>query len=85
MVYLFIYLGFSFLLVTLYNFNLHPAYPSFGEGNGNPLQYSCLKNPMDGGAWQATIPGVAKSWTGLKQVHFTIHHWFLFRCLKYYL
>ena len=34
-----------------------------GEGNGNPLQYSCLKNPMDRGAWQATVHGVAKSWT----------------------
>ena len=34
-----------------------------GEGNGNPLQYSCLKNPMDGGAWQVTVHGVAKSWT----------------------
>ena len=34
-----------------------------GEGNGNPLQYSCLENPMDGGAWQATVHGVAKSWT----------------------
>ena len=31
-----------------------------GEGNGNPLQYSCLGNPMDGGAWQATVHGVAK-------------------------
>ena len=36
-----------------------------GEGNGNPLQYSCLENPMDGGAWQATVHGVAKSWTQL--------------------
>ena len=36
---------------------------SSGEGNGNPLQYSCLENPMDGGAWQATVHGVAKSWT----------------------
>ena len=34
-----------------------------GEGNGNPLQYSCLENPMDRGAWQATVHGVAKSWT----------------------
>ena len=33
-----------------------------GEGNGNPLQYSCLKNPMDRGAWQATVHGVTKSW-----------------------
>ena len=36
-----------------------------GEGNGNPLQYSCLKIPMAGGAWQATVHGVAKSWTQL--------------------
>ena len=34
-----------------------------GEGNGYPLQYSCLENPMDGGAWQATVHGVTKSWT----------------------
>ena len=34
-----------------------------GEGNGNPLQYSCLENIMDGGAWQATIHGVTKSQT----------------------
>jgi len=34
-----------------------------GEGSGYPLQYSCLENPMDRGAWQAIIPGVAKSWT----------------------
>ena len=32
-----------------------------GEGNGNPLQYSCLENPKDGGAWQATVHGVAES------------------------
>ena len=36
-----------------------------GEGNGNPLQYSCLENPMDRGAWRATVPGVTKSWTRL--------------------
>ena len=34
-----------------------------GEGNDNPLQYSCLENPMDGEAWWATVHGVAKSWT----------------------
>ena len=34
-----------------------------GEGNGTPLQYSCLENPMDGGAWWATVHGVAKSQT----------------------
>ena len=37
-----------------------------GEGNGNPLQCSCLENPMDGEAWQATVQGVAKSWTRLR-------------------
>ena len=36
---------------------------TFGEGNGTPLQYSCLENPMDGGAWQAAVHGVAKSQT----------------------
>ena len=36
-----------------------------GEGNGNPLQYSCLENPMDRGAWQAVVHGVAKSRTQL--------------------
>ena len=34
-----------------------------GEGNGNPLQYSCLENPMDKGVWRALVPGVAKSQT----------------------
>ena len=36
-----------------------------GERNGNPLQYSCLENPMDREAWQATVHGIAKSWTRL--------------------
>ena len=36
-----------------------------GEGNGNPLQYSCLENPMDRGAWQATVHGITKSQTRL--------------------
>ena len=36
-----------------------------GEGHGNPLQYSCLENPMDRGAWWATVHGVAESWTRL--------------------
>ena len=44
-----------------------------GEGNGNPLQYSCLENPMDGGAWQAAVHGVAKSQTWLRDFTFTFH------------
>ena len=47
---------------------------SSGEGNGNPLQYSCLKNPMDGGAWWATVHGVAKSRTQLSDFTFTFTH-----------
>ena len=38
-----------------------------GKGDGNPHQYSCLRNPMDRGAWQATVHGVAKSWTQLTE------------------
>ena len=37
-----------------------------GEGNGYPLQYSCLENPMDRGAWRAIVHGATKSWTPLK-------------------
>ena len=46
---------------------------SLGEGNGNPLQYSCLENPMDGGAWWATVHAVAKSQTRLNDLTFTFH------------
>ena len=41
---------------------------SSGEGTGNLLQYSCLENTMDRGAWQATFHGATKSWTQLKQL-----------------
>ena len=43
-----------------------------GEGNGNPLQYSCLENPMDRGAWWATVHGVAKSRTRLSDFAFIL-------------
>ena len=43
-----------------------------GEGNGNPLHYSCLENPMDGGAWLATVHGVTKSRTRLSDFTFLI-------------
>ena len=45
----------------------------YGEGNGTPLQYSCLGNPMDGGAWWATVHGVAKSQTRLSDFPFPFH------------
>ena len=44
-----------------------------GEGNGTPLQYSCLENPMDGGAWWAIVHGVAQSRTRLSDFPFTFH------------
>ena len=43
------------------------------EGNGTPLQYSCLENPMDGGAWWAAVHEVAESWTWLRDFTFTLH------------
>ena len=48
------------------------------EGNGNPLQYTCLDNPMDGGAWKAAVHGVAEGWTQLSNFTFTFH----FRALE---
>ena len=44
-----------------------------GEGNGTPLQYSCLENPMDGGAWKAAVHGVAEGQTRLSNFSFTFH------------
>ena len=44
-----------------------------GEGNGTPLQYSCLENPMDGRAWWAAVYGVAQSQTRLSAFTFTFH------------
>ena len=47
-----------------------------GEGNGNPLQYSCLENPMERGAWRAIVHRVTKSWTRLKQLNTAhLHIW----------
>ena len=49
----------------------------FGEGNGTPLQYSCLENPMDGGAWKAAVHGVAEGRTRLSDFTFTFHFYAL--------
>ena len=48
--------------------HFHFALSCIGGGNGNPLQYSCMENPMDRGAWQATVHGVAQSQTRLSDL-----------------
>ena len=48
--------------------HFHFSLSCIGEGNGNPLQCSCLENPRDGGAWWAAVYGVAQSWTRLKRL-----------------
>ena len=63
----------SFFLSTYFEGSFY--WVPIGEGNGNPLQYSYLENPMDRGAWRATIHRVAKNWTWLRDftsLHFTI-------------
>ena len=50
-----------------------PEYTGVREGNGTPLQYSCLENPREGRAWWAAIYGVARSWTRLSNFTFTFH------------
>ena len=66
------------LAVFLQNFKIGscPVWPKYlsliGEGNGNPLQYSCLENSLDGGAWWATVHGVMKSRTRLSDFTTTL-------------
>ena len=60
--------GWGFMVCDLPHLDL-----TIGEGNGNPLQYSCLENPMDGGAWEAAVHGVAKSQAQLSNFTFTCH------------
>ena len=60
------------------NIHLLSTNYEYREGNGTPLQYSCLENPMDGGAWWAAVHEVAKSWTRLSDFTFT----FLFHALE---
>ena len=54
-------------------YHLKPARMAIGEGNGTPLQYSCLENPMDGGAWWAAVHDVAWSQTRLSDFTFHFH------------
>ena len=53
---------------TTEQLHFHFSLSCIGEGNGNPLQCSCLENPRDGGAWWAAIYGVPQSWTRLKRL-----------------
>ena len=55
-------------LDTTEQLHFHFSFSCIGEGNGNPLQCSCLENPRDGGAWWAAVYGVAQSWTRLKRL-----------------
>ena len=63
-----VYWVFTVAWYTIYSFNLCTR-----EGNGTPLQYSCLENPMDGGAWWAGVCGVTQSQTQLSNFTFTFH------------
>ena len=53
---------------TTERLHFHFSLSCIGEGNGNPLHYSCLEDPREGGAWWATVYGVAQSWTRLKRL-----------------
>ena len=53
---------------TTMRLHFHFSLSFIGEGNGTPLQYSCLENPRDGGAWWAAVYGVTQSWTRLKRL-----------------
>ena len=53
---------------TTERLHFHFSLSCIGEGNGNPLQYSCLENPRDRGAWWAAVYGAAQSWTRLKRL-----------------
>ena len=61
------------LLRPLNNHRISRDQELYGEGNGTPLQYSCLENPMDGRAWWAAVHGVTKSRTRLSDFAFTFH------------
>ena len=63
----------SFLMGVNLGVELLGHMAGLGEGNGTPLQYSCLENPMDGGAWWAAVHGVAEGWTRLSNFIFSFH------------
>ena len=61
--------------------NLSNLWKTVGEGNGTPLQYSCLEDPMEGGAWKAAVHGVAEGRTRLSDFNFTFHFHFSLSCI----
>ena len=61
--------------------HFHFSLSLIGEGNGNPLQYSCLENPRDRGAWWAAVYELAQSWTWLKRISSSSSHY----CLNFFL
>ena len=66
------------IVISMTTAPFYISHASFGEGNSTPLQYSCLENPMDGGAWRAAVHGVSRSQTRLSDFTFT----FPFRVLE---
>ena len=66
---------FTKIIIWFLSFNLLMWYITLGEGNGNPLQYSCLENPRDRGACRAAICGVTQSQTQLKQLSSSSSSW----------
>ena len=68
---LFIYFWLCWVFIAAWAFSSCSKW--YGEGNGTPLQYSCLENPMDGGAWWAAVHGVARSRTQLSDFTCTFH------------
>ena len=60
-------------MLTPWKKNYDQPRQHIGEGSGNPLRYSCLENPMDGGAWKAAVLGVAEGQTRLSDFTFTFH------------
>ena len=68
------------MIIVLDSFLWKEVKASIREGNGTPLQYSCLANPMDGGAWKAVVHGVTKSRTRLSDFTFTFHFHFSLSC-----
>ena len=60
-------------MISALNYKISESRFVSGEGNGTPLQYSCLENPMYGGAWKAAVHGVAEGRTRLSDFSFTFH------------